>query len=206
MLASSAEEARAGSLLLTLALLSPAHPTAFNAQGLLTRNDWTSLLLPENVNAKLLSSLAVQELEHNLLLLRRISVANQLIHLRGRKGIVASFGFLVELLEALTNKGVIGNKVGFDMRPVVRPRVIVAILLAVVLLSHFALALWVVGIEAVMADVTLIGIVVCVAGFVPLAVLRAGKALLAVGNLAGIHFTPCTESLLFLVLEDAEHV
>lgn len=63
-------------LLLLLALFSPAHRTALDTQGRRTSNDWTSFLLPKDVNAKVFSGLAVQELEHYFLLLRSISMAD----------------------------------------------------------------------------------------------------------------------------------
>ena len=181
--------------LLALSLLSSAHPTASSSDSLGTRHHWASFLVPKDVNAKVFASLSIQELEHHILLLRGPFLPDQLQHLHRRDRPIATLGLFVGFLVAFADKRVIDDEICLNVSPVMRARVVMAILSAIVLLANRALGLWLIGIKSTVTDVAAEVILIGVTVLMPLAVFGAGKALRAEREFAFVQLPICFELL-----------
>jgi hypothetical protein len=181
--------------LLALSLLGSAHPTASSADSLRTRYNRAPLFIPKDVNAKVFASLSVQELKHHILLLRGTFFSDQPKHLHGRDRPIATLGLLVGFLITLTDERIVDDEIRLDVSPVMRARVVMAILSAIVLLANRALRLWLVRVKSTITDIAAEVILIGVTVLMPLAVLGAGKALRAQREFALVQFSICFELL-----------
>jgi hypothetical protein len=182
--------------LLPFPLLSPTHPTpTTNSYSLGTRYNRTPFLLPKDVDTKVLSSFSIQKLEHHILLLRYATLSNQLQHLLRRNRPIASFALLVDRLVAFAHQWIVDNEVSFDVRPMMRPRVIVAVLLSVTIFTHRADTLWLTRIEARRSDVARKVIHLRMRILMPLTMFTPRKLLSAIREFAMMHFSACLDLL-----------
>jgi hypothetical protein len=182
--------------LLPLPLLSPTHPTpTVNPHSRRTGNNRTPFLLPKDMDTKVLSSFSIQELQHHILLLRCISLSNQFQHLLWRNWPIASFGLFAGRLVAFKNQSIVSNEVCFDVCPMMRPRVVVAVLLSVMIFTHCAYALRLIRIEARRGDIARKIIHLRMRILMPLTVLTPRKLLCAIRVFAIMHFSVCLDFL-----------
>jgi hypothetical protein len=168
--------ARAKSLL-ALTLLGPTHATTTCTQSRRTRHNRAALLIPKNVDAEVLASFSVQELEHHILLLGRISLPDQLKHLHRRDRPIATLGLLVGFLVAFADESVVSNEISLDMSPMMRPRIVVTVLLSILLLTNRTPRFGLIRIKTTTTDVAREMILRRVTVLMPFAMLRPSKTL-----------------------------